>query len=176
MFAKISQSHFANPKTSEPHLYKVGQKVMLSTLHRRNEYKSKGQHRAAKFMPRYDGPYQIIDVHLDASTITLDMPNAPNLFPTFHTSNVKPWFSNDDTKYPSRTLEQPGPIDVNGNEEFLVESIIDHKKIGRGYRYLVHFVGYGSENDCWITGKELDQNEALEIYWKNNPDLFSLPD
>ena len=127
-------------------------------------------------MPRYDGPYQIIDVHQDASTVTLEMPNAPNLFPTFHTSNVKPWFPNDDNKYPSRTLEQPGPIDVNGSEEFLVDSIIDHKKIGRGYRYLVHFKGYGPENDRWITGKELENNEALEIYWKNNPDLFSLSD
>ena len=176
ILAKISQAHFANPKTSQPHLYEIGQNVMLSTLHRRNEYKTKGQHRAAKFMPRYDGPYQIIDVHQDASTVTLEMPNAPNLFPTFHASNVKPWFPNDDNKYPSRTLEQPGPIDVNGSEEFLVDSIIDHKKIGRGYRYLVHFKGYGPENDRWITGKELENNEALEIYWKNNPDLFSLSD
>jgi hypothetical protein len=74
---------------------------MLSTLHRRKDYKNKNQHRAAKFMPRFDGPYQVIDVHNDASTVTLDMPNAPNLFPTFHTSNIKPWQPNDDDKYPS---------------------------------------------------------------------------
>ena len=147
LLAKISQSHFANPKRSEQINYTIGDKVMLSTLHRRKDYKNKGQRRAAKFMPRFDGPYQIIEVHNEASTITLDMPNAPNLFPTFHTSNVKPWFPNNDLKYPSRTLEQPGPIEVNGALEFLVDSIIDHRKIGRGYRYLVHFSGYGPEDD-----------------------------
>jgi hypothetical protein len=130
ILAKISQSHFANPTRSSPPSYKIGEKVMLSTLHRRKDYKNKDQHRAAKFMPRFDGPYEIIDTHQDASTATLDMPNAPNLFPTFHISNIKPWHANDDIKYPSRTLAQPGSIDVNGVEEFLVDSIIDHRIIG----------------------------------------------
>ena len=106
--AKISQSHFANASRSDTPAYKIGDKVMLSTLNRRKEYKNKDQRRADKFMPRYDGPYKIIDVHHDASTATLDMPNAPNLFPTFHTSNLKKWLPNDDIKYPSRTLLQPG--------------------------------------------------------------------
>jgi hypothetical protein len=147
ILAKLSQSHFANPKRDDGPSYEVGEKVMLSTLHRRKEFKSKGKKRVAKFMPRYDGPYQIVDVHHDASTVTLDMPNAPNLFPTFHISNIKRWHPNDDKKYPSRTLEQPGPVDVNGIDEYLVDSIIDHRKVGRGHRYLVHFTGYGPEND-----------------------------
>jgi hypothetical protein len=104
------------------------------------------------------------------------MRNAPNLFPTFHTSNIKPWHANDDDKYPSRSLEQPGPIEVNGSEEFLVDSILDHKKIGRGYRYLVHFTGYGSDSDRWLAGRELDNNEALDIYLKDNPDLLASSD
>jgi RNase H-like domain found in reverse transcriptase/Integrase zinc binding domain len=176
ILAKLSQAHFANPKRSENPPYKIGDKVMLSTLNRRRDYKSRGQNRVAKFMPRYDGPYQITDLHHDASTVTLDMPNAPNLFPTFHISNLKPWLPNDDIKFPSRTLEEPGPINVDGNEEFLVDSIIDHRKIGRGFRYLVHFTGYGPENDRWISGRELDNNEALEIYWKKNPDTFPTPE
>ena len=68
---------------------------MLSTLNCCKEYKNKSQCRAAKFFPRFDGPHLIIDMHPDASTVTLDMPNAPNLFPTFHTSNIKPWFPNN---------------------------------------------------------------------------------
>ena len=125
-------------------------------------------------MPRYDGPYKIVDVHHEALTKTIDMPNAPNIFPTFHISNIKAWIPNDDQKYPSRTLTQPGPIDVNGIEEFLVDSIIDHKKIGRGHRFLVHFKGYGPENDQWIAlaGRELENNHVLDIYLKNNPDLL----
>jgi hypothetical protein len=174
LLAKISQSHFTNPRRKDDTTFKVGDKVMLSTLHRQKQYKSKGQNRCAKFMPRYDGSYQIIDIHHDASTVTLDMPNAPNLFLTFHISNIKSWHANDDSKFPSRTLEEPGPIEVNSNDEYIVDSIIDHRKIGRGFRYLVHFSGYGSENDRWLAGCELDDNEALETYWKNNPDTFPL--
>jgi len=172
MLAKISQSHFANHDRRPDFPFAIGHKVMLSTLNRRRDYKTKGQKRAAKFMPRYDGPYIIIDTHLDASTVTLDMPNAPNLFPTFHTSHIKPWLPNDDTKYPSRTLETPGPIIVDGVEEFLVESIIDHRKIGRGYRYLVHFKGCGPEDDRWIAGREMENNEALDIYMEKYPVEF----
>ena len=172
LLAKISQSHYANPKRSDAPPYQIGDKVMLSTLNRRKDYKLKGQHRAAKFFPRFDGPYIIVDVHENASTVTIDMPNAPNLFPTFHTSNLKPWLPNDDKKFPSRTLDQPGPVDVNGTQEFVVDSILDHRKIGKGFRYLVHFQGYGSEHDRWIAGRELDNNEALDIYWKDNPTHF----
>ena len=120
-------------------------------------------------MPQFDGPYLIINTHPEASTITLDMPNTPNLFPTFHISNVKPWYPNDNTKYPSCLLEQPGPIDVNRSEEFLFITILDHKKIGQGFRYLIHFMGYGAEHNRWIAGWELEDNEALNIYWKITP-------
>ena len=130
LLSKISQAFYSNSESSRKNVftYNIGDKVMLSTLNRRRDYKLKGHKRAAKFMPRFDGPYIVVDTHLEASTITLDMPNAPNLFPTFHTSHVKPWNSNDDSKFPSRTVEKPGPIDVDGVEEFLVDSIIDHKK------------------------------------------------
>src|SRR5277367_4621227 len=104
-------------------------------------------------MPRFDGPYLVTDIHPDASTVTLETPNAPNLFPTFHTSLVRSFKPNDDSKYPSRTLEEPGPIEVDGEEEYFVERIIDHKKIGRGFKYLVRWRGYGPEEDRWIAGR-----------------------
>ena len=57
-----------------------------------------------------------------------------------------------------QTCALPISIYVDGTEEFLVDAVIDHKKEGRGFKYLVHFVGYGSENDRWISGRELDNN------------------
>ena len=49
-------------------------------------------------MPRYNGPFLMVDTHEEASTITLDIPNAPNIFPTFHTSHIKPFKQNDNSK------------------------------------------------------------------------------
>ena len=169
MLAKITQSYHSNPSRGNPVSYKVGNKVMLSTLNRRKDYKSQGQFRVAKFMPRYDGPYLVVDTHEAASTVTLDILNAPNIFPTFHTSHIKPFKQNDDTKWPSRTLEKPGPVGGEDSQEYLVDKIIDHKKIGKSnIKYLVRWVNYGPEDDQWISGRDLDDNEALDKYLEDN--------
>ena len=110
MLAKITQCYHSNSSRGNTIHYEVGDKVMLSTLNRRKDYKSKDERRVAKFMPRYDGPYLVVDTHEDASTVTLDIPHAPNIFPTFHTSHIKPFKQNDDTKWLTRTLEKPGPL------------------------------------------------------------------
>jgi hypothetical protein len=126
-------------------------------------------------MPRYDGPYLVVDTHEAASTVTLDIPNAPNIFPTFHTSHIKPFRQNNDSKWPSCSLEKPGPVMVNDSPEYLVNKIIDHKKIGKSnYKYLVRWIEYGPEDDQWISGRDLDENEALDKYLAANPQAESL--
>ena len=140
---------------------------MLSTLHRRREHKLKGEKQVAKFMPQFDGPYLIIDMHKKASEVTLDIPTQPNAYPSFHTSLMKPFTANDAAKYPSRTLAEPGPIMVDRVEEYTVSKIVTHRKIGCGYQFRVQFEGWGPEHERWIAGRELEDNEALDIYWKS---------
>lgn len=65
-------------------------------------------------------------------------------------------------------MAEPGPIMVDGVEEYRVERIIAHRKIGRGYQYRVKFAGWGPEEERWIAGNELEDNEALDLYWGNN--------
>ena len=72
---------------------------------------------------------------------------------------------NDDSKYPSRSLERPGPIEINGSPEYIVEKIIDHKSLGHGnYKFLVRWAGFGPQDDLWIAGRDLEDIEALDIY------------
>jgi hypothetical protein len=165
--AKISQAFQANKKRADNIEYKIGDKVMLSTLNRRKQYKSSDERRVAKFMPRFDGPFLVVDINFDASTVTLDIPTAPNLFPTFHTTHVKMHQENDNLKYPSRSLDKPGPILVDDVPEYTVEHILDHKKFrGDNFKYLVRWAGYGPEDNLWIAGRDLQDNEALDIYLK----------
>lgn len=167
MVAKISQSYHANKYRKDDPEYKIGDSVMLSTLNRRKEHKLKGEKRVAKFMPRFDGPYLITGVHKKASEVTIDIPTQPNAYPSFHTSLIKPFTANDAAKYPTRTLAEPGPIIVDGVEEYTVSKIITHRKIGQGYQYRVQFEGWGPEHKRWIAGRELEDNEALDLYWKS---------
>ncbi|TFY53312.1 hypothetical protein EVJ58_g9520 [Rhodofomes roseus] len=61
--SKINQAASANAHRGTEECYSVGDLVMLSTANRRCEYKCKGQRRAAKFFPRYDGPYPVKEAH-----------------------------------------------------------------------------------------------------------------
>ena len=93
--AKIDQAHYANAHRSSDPPFTIGDKVMASTLHCRHGFKRKGEKRAAKFFPRYDGPYNIINEHSATSNYTLELPNNPNTYPTFHASELKPFVPND---------------------------------------------------------------------------------
>jgi hypothetical protein len=169
--AKVFQAHFANDHRGADELYAVGDKVMLSTLHRRQEYKKKGEHRVAKFFPRYDGPYDVIDAFPHVSAYKLELPNSPNIFPTFHSSEIKRFIPNDPSLFPNRTEPQPGPIlTPDGLEEYLVEEIIDARRRGRGWQFLVRWSGYGAEHDRWLSAATLDDCEALDRWLVNGGD------
>ena len=163
--AKISQAVQANKSRMLTFPFTVGARVVLSTLHRRHEYKKAGDLHVAKFMPRYDGPYTTIDVDKEHSTATLDLPNSPNSFPTFHTSVLRPYVENDATLFLGHEFGKPAPIQNDeGDEEYYVRDIIDGRKRGRGYQYLVRWVGYGPEEDRWIAGSELKDTEVLDVW------------
>ena len=119
-------------------------------------------------MQWFDRPYEVTDIHKESSNVTINVPTQPNAFPMFHTSHLKPYVGNDDEKYPSCTLAELGPIMVDRVEEYTVERIITHWKIGHGFQYCIKFMGWGPEQEWWIAGKELDDNEALNLYWENN--------
>jgi len=101
--AKIFQTHYANQNRSLEIPFKIGDKVMLLTLHHCQEYKKKGEKWVAKFFPRYDGPYTIIDVHSETSNYTLKLPNLPNIYPTYYASELRTFYTM--TLFPSHGLK-----------------------------------------------------------------------
>ena len=163
--AKITQSVEANKHRSLTFPFTIGSRVCLTTLHRHNEYKSKGEKRVAKFMPRYDGPYKVVHMDEKHSTVTIELPNAPNIFPMFHTSEVLPFIENNDSLFPSQKFEEPPPIlTPEGEEEFFIDKILDQPRRGCGYQYLVHWCSYGQDHDRWLPASELQECAALNTW------------
>ena len=65
------------------------------------------------------------------------------------------------SKWPSWTLEEPGPVSPENPSKYLIDRIINHKNIGKtSTKYLMLWVGYGPEDDQWISGYELEDNKA----------------
>lgn len=140
VLAKVNQARHANKHRGKEDAYAVGDYVMLATFHRRRDYMQKGDGRVAKFMPRYDGKYRVIAAFPDRSTYRLELPNSHGKFATFHSSQLKRYIENDPFAFPGHELSRPPPIVMeNGMEEWEVESIIEHRRRGRGYQYLVHW-------------------------------------
>ena len=137
-----NQASAANKHRGPDPRFNVGDRVLLSTFHRRRQYMQRGDTRVAKFMVRYDGPYRVLKAFPDTSSYTLDLPSSMNVFPTFHASLLRAYVDNDATRYPNREDTRPGPVvGPNGEDEWFVERILDRKRVGRGYRYLVRWQG-----------------------------------
>jgi hypothetical protein len=128
--AKLSQCLVVNEHHTDESPFEKGNRVILSTLHRQREYKAKDEKQVAKFMPCFDGPYVITDAAQEISTVTLDLPNNPLTFPTFHTSQVLPFVENDASLFPSHKLEHPPPVIIDAEQEFFIECILDERRCG----------------------------------------------
>ena len=172
--AKVSQAFQANKSRSLTFPFKTGDRVVLSTRNRRREHRAGDQNRVAKFMPRFDGPFTIKSTDKKHSTVTLDLPNLPNLFPVFHTSEVRPFTENNDSLFPSRILTPPDPITINGHEEFFIDKIVDERKRGKQILYRVRWQGEGPEGDKWLPASELTDCEALDN-WLARPNTTGSP-
>ena len=90
--------------------------------------------------------------------------------PVFHVSKL--------AKYANDGRVQPPPIEVDGEFEYEVERILDHRDVnirkrkkGRSpsdseIQYLVKWQGYGHEHNSWEPSKNLVNAKALiDGYW-----------
>ncbi len=92
------------------------------------------------------------------------MPNSPNVFPTFHASQLRRFIPNDASLFPSRELERPQGVETDEGEEWLVDRILDEKRGRRGKEFLVRYRGYGAEEDRWLPLRDVDELEALDVW------------
>ena len=90
----VQQMFHANKKCHASDLYHAGDHVYLST---QNHTLPKG--RGRKLVPTYSGPYKVVKAHNEASTVTLELPQAlvaRRISPTFHTGLVQKFITNND--------------------------------------------------------------------------------
>jgi hypothetical protein len=163
--AKISQAHHANKDHSPDPTFKVGDRVLLATTHCRCEYMQAKDGWVAKFMPRFDGPFEITHAYPASSTYTLLLPESTKIHRTFHSSLLRPFIENDPVLFPAHTLECPGPIvTAEGEVEYFIDRIIDQCMRGHGKQFLVRWLGYGPDQDLWLPQREVVETEAY-VNW-----------
>ena len=135
-WAKISQAIQSNKTQTLTFLFKIGDHVQLSTLHRRHKFKGSGECHIAKFMPRFNGPFKIIGTNKTMSTVKLELPPNSKTHPVFHTSLVLPFKENDPNLFPRRKFAKPQLIiNKTSDQEDFVKDIIDEHQSGHRFKF-----------------------------------------
>ena len=96
----------------------AGDRVLLSTRNLKLKRKT------GTFKPKYVGPFPILRMAGDKAC-ELELPEAVKIHPVVNVSQVKKYHS---------SLQRPPPIEIDGEEEYEVEDILDHRRSGTGYQ------------------------------------------
>ena len=180
--AQDRQKLYADKKRRPIH-YRIGDQVMLNAKNIR--LRNPG---SPKFMPKWLGPFTIIDtcdkhrsrefesVHPEnpgPSAVRLDLPASMRIHNVFHVSLLKPYKSDGSRQPP------PMPIELEGEEWFIVESILNHRdrqvitpstktkkkpkrpKVVR--EYLIKWKGYSDDHNTWEPEENVTP-EAISAY------------
>jgi hypothetical protein len=135
--------------------FDVGQEVLLST--RNLSFKGPG---CRKLLPRWVGPFKVA-ARVGPVAYRLDLLPTMRIHPVFHVSLLRPYVSDGRV--------QPPPVaTLEGEEEFEVERILDHRSRHRNKtEFLVRWSGYGPEHDTWEPEEGLvNAPEILREYWR----------
>jgi hypothetical protein len=116
-----------------------------------------------KLEHRWLGPFPIIG-KVSNSTYRLTLPDSmQKVHPVFHVSVL---CKNTPDSIEGQYHPPPDPIEVEGQEEWEVDNILDCRRKVRGVKYLVSWKGFGKENDMWEPARNL--NNCKELVAKFN--------
>ena len=112
----------------------VGDWVLLST----RNLQMFTLHLPSKMKRRWVGPFTIAKV-VSPVAFRLNLPPGWQIHPTFHANNLKAYIQHPEFEW---EVEPPPPELVDGNLEYEVEAILQHRGKGARRQYIVSWKGY----------------------------------
>jgi len=155
---KMKDAH--TPGHIKPREFAVGDKVWLAS-------KNIKIHQASlKLGPRQLGPYEVLERVGDLD-YRLKLPPALKVHNVFHVDRLSPWGGNDVN---GQIPPPPEAVKVDGEEEYLVDEILDSRVFRRQLQYLVKWEGYDEGENSWEPAKLVTHAKAkVTAFHKRHP-------
>jgi len=135
---ELARTRMADRRKSNFIPFIKGDKVWLDSRNMKTQYNK-------KMKPKQEGPFIIAEV-LGPVTYRLQLPSSWKIHNVFHATLLRPYKENN--IYGSNFPEPPMEL-KNEEEVYEVDSIINHRKRGRGYQYYVKWKGYPISEASW---------------------------
>ena len=174
MQAAQDRMSFYRNKGRRPQEFAVGDQVLLKStnIHFKGTAVKRGgtsPKQTRKLLPKWVGPFKVSE-RIGELAYRLELPATLPIHNVFHTELLKPWRDGD------RSQPPPTPILVDGEPEWLVESILAHRPVKEGrknptHHFLVRWQGHGPEGDTWEPEENLEETIAMEEYRAKVPHL-----
>jgi hypothetical protein len=152
---ELARSRMAARRQNRFIPFKQGQYVWLDSRNLRTNYHK-------KMAPKREGPFKIVKVK-GPLTYKLQLPKTWHIHDTFHAALLKPY---TETEIHGPNFTRPPPDVENEEERYEIETILQHRKRGRKYQYLVKWKGYPITDASWQPSSDFEGGgeEILEEY------------
>ena len=140
--SRVNQTFQANKRRRDEgspdrkeNLFREGNLVYLSTKNLNLPKK-----RAKKLLPKFIGPYKIVNANELTSTYELDLSSElkrRGIHPRFHSSVLRPFVGNDENLFPHREPKKFYDFGMPDNTEWLVDDVVGHRWMGDDVAFMV---------------------------------------
>ena len=157
--SRVRQTHNANRRRRDDDEFKDGDLVYVST-----EDLSLPKGRATKLLPKYVGPFKILDAQTSTSSYRVELParlRARRLHDRFHRSKLRPYQANDDVLFPHRESHASYDFGTPDEQEWLVDEIVAHKW---NNNKLMFQIRWNLGDTTWEPHKACENLQALDDY------------
>ena len=167
--AQEKYKYHADKARMESPVYKPGDKVWLLRYHIQTSRPNK------KLDFKRLGPFSVLK-QINPVAYELQLPATMKIHPVFHISLLEPY---KDINIPGRSTPPPPYIEIDGQEEFEVQSILDSRIHRNQLQYLVEWKGYGISDASWEPAKNLKHApqviSSFHRKYPNKPRVRRLP-
>src|SRR5260370_14634497 len=144
-----------------PSSFLVGTQVWLEGTHLRLPYQ------ATKLAPKRYGPFKIIR-EVSPVAYQLHLPMAWTIHNIFHASLLSPY---RETNAHGPNYSRPPPDLIEGEEEYEVERVVNHRYTGRArtLQYLIKWKGYPEADNTWEPADQIHAPQFIKAYHQQHP-------